>query len=61
VLILSQTTSHFTIRQIWFFSAFSVFVQAVANVFLVKREFDRKLIFPPVEENSEGMATQAKC
>lgn len=60
VLILSQTTSHFTIRQIWFFSAFSVFVQAVANVFLVKREFERKLIFPPVEENSEVMATPAK-
>jgi isopentenyldiphosphate isomerase len=59
VLILSQTTAHFTIWQIWFFSAFSVFVQAVANVFLVKREFERKLIFPPIEENSEVIATQA--
>lgn len=44
VLILSQT-SHFTIRQIWVFSALSVFVQAVANLFLVWREFERKLAF----------------
>jgi len=52
VLILSQT-SHFTIRQIWLLSAVSVFVQAVANLFLVRREFKRKLIFPPTEETSE--------
>jgi putative MATE family efflux protein len=52
VLILSHT-SRFTIRQIWFFSATSVFVQAVANIFLVRREFERKLTFPPIEELSE--------
>jgi len=52
VLILSQT-SHFTIRQIWLLSALSVFVQAVANLFLVRREFERKLAFPPVEETPE--------
>jgi len=56
VLILSRT-SHFTIRQIWLFSAFSVFVQAVANLFLVRREFERKLIFPPIEETCELAAS----
>lgn len=56
VLILSQT-SHFTIRQIWVLSAVSVFVQAGANIFLVRREFERKLIFPPMEEPSELVAS----
>jgi MATE family, multidrug efflux pump len=56
VLILAQT-SHFTIRQIWVLSAASVFVQALANIFLLLREFERKLIFPPVEEPSELAAS----
>ncbi len=52
VLILSQTP-HFTIRQIWVLSAASVFVQAVGNIFLLRREFDRKLVFLPVEQPSD--------
>jgi len=56
VLILSRT-SHFSIRQIWFFSAFSVFVQAVTNVFLVRREFERKLTFLPTDETSQLVAS----
>jgi putative MATE family efflux protein len=56
VLILART-AHFTIRQIWYFSAVSVFVQAVANIFLLKREFQRKLTFPPIEEPSECVAS----
>jgi putative MATE family efflux protein len=59
VLILSHT-SHFTIRQIWLLSAVSVFFQAVANLFLVRREFERKLIFPPIEETSELVASLPK-
>jgi putative MATE family efflux protein len=59
VFLLSRT-SHFTIRQIWLLSAVSVFVQAVANLFLVRREFERKLIFPPVQENLEAVAPQAR-
>ena len=56
VLILSRT-SHFSIRQIWFFSAFSVFVQAVTNIFLVRREFERKLTFLPTDETSQLVAS----
>jgi putative MATE family efflux protein len=59
VLILSHAP-HFTIRQIWLLSAFSVFVQAVANLFLVRREFERKLIFPPIVETSELVASLLK-
>jgi Na+-driven multidrug efflux pump len=56
VLILSRT-SHFTIRQIWFFSALSVFVQAVTNIFLVRREFERKLTFFHTDEASQLVAS----
>jgi Na+-driven multidrug efflux pump len=56
VLILSRT-SHFSIRQIWFFSAFSVFVQAATNIFLVRREFERKLTFLPTGETSQLAAS----
>jgi putative MATE family efflux protein len=56
VLILSRT-SHFSIRQIWFISAFSVFVQAVTNIFLVRREFERKLTFFPPDESSQLVAS----
>ena len=56
MLILSRTP-HFSMRQIWFFSAFSVFVQAVTNIFLVRREFERKLTFLPTEETSQLVAS----
>jgi putative MATE family efflux protein len=59
ILILSHS-SHFTIRQIWLLSAISVFVQAVANLFLVRREFERKLIFPRIEETPELVASSTK-
>jgi putative MATE family efflux protein len=59
VLVLSRT-SHFRIRQIWLLSAVSVFVQAVANLFLVRREFERKLIFPRIEATSELEASLIK-
>jgi len=45
-------------RVAWFdFFASIVFVQAVANLFLVRREFKRKLIFPPIEETSKLVAS----
>jgi putative MATE family efflux protein len=55
-LILSRT-SHFTIRQIWLLSAISVFVQAIANLLLARREFERKLNFLPLQETPALVAS----
>jgi putative MATE family efflux protein len=49
IFFLSRTPL-LKIPMIWYFSAASVFVQAIANIILVRREFDRKLVFTPIGE-----------
>jgi Na+-driven multidrug efflux pump len=49
----------FKIPMIWYFSAASVFVQATANIVLVRREFDRKLFFAPIGEVVEVLARRS--
>ncbi|MFL6590607.1 MAG: MATE family efflux transporter, partial [Chthoniobacterales bacterium] len=39
----------FHIRQVWYLSVVSVLVQAGANLLLLRREFQKKLVFPDVE------------
>jgi putative MATE family efflux protein len=45
-VILSQRAG-FHIKQIWYLSVVSILFQAGANLFLLQREFRRKLTFPP--------------
>lgn len=58
ILFLSRSPL-FKIPMIWYFSAASVFVQAIANIVLVRCEFDRKLVFAPIEEVAEEVESRS--
>jgi putative MATE family efflux protein len=44
----------FQIREVWYLSVASVAVQAVLNILLLRREFDRTLKFEPAHEEGVG-------
>ena len=39
----------FYIKQVWYLSVVSILVQAVVNVLLLRREFEKRLVFPDAE------------
>ena len=43
------TRPSFQIRQVWYLSVVSILFQACVNVFLLRREFKKKLVFPEAE------------
>jgi MATE family, multidrug efflux pump len=46
----------FTLRQVWYLSVASVMVQAIANVSLLRREFRRRLVAPPIVQPQPSAA-----
>jgi Na+-driven multidrug efflux pump len=56
--ILSQMPG-FQIKHIWYLSVVSILLQACTNLLLLRREFQRKLIFPESDQLSKGLSGSA--
>ncbi|HKP93078.1 MAG TPA: MATE family efflux transporter [Chthoniobacterales bacterium] len=44
--LIMSTREHFYIKQLWHLSVVSILFQAAANLLLLRREFDKRLVFP---------------
>ena len=58
--ILLSTRPDFYIKEVWYLSVVSILVQAGANLLLLRREFQKRLVFPDAEMTAvTGSATPA--
>ena len=58
--ILLSTRPDFYIKEVWYLSVVSILVQAGANLLLLRREFQKRLVFPDAEMAAvTGSATPA--
>jgi hypothetical protein len=46
----------FELHTIWYLSVFAVFVQLALSMYLLRREFSRRLSFPPPQVPPEAKA-----
>jgi MATE family, multidrug efflux pump len=57
--VIMSRMAGFHIRQLWYLSVVSILLQAGVNLLLLRREFKRKLVFPPSDELAEGLPGSA--